>query len=71
MKSTIQGSTNKYPYIGICNLGIVILFTAPNTGVVLYQENAKLGGNKEIGEFSYTIHESNFRIYNGIITLSN
>ena len=71
MKSTKQDSTNKYPYIGICNLGIVILFTAPNTGVVLYQENAKFGGNKEIGEFSSNINEPGFRIYNGIITLSN
>ena len=71
MKSTIINEEVKYPYIGICDLGIIVLFTEPKTGVVLAQGKAKLGGNKEIGEVSKDIHEKSFTFYSGSVTISN
>jgi len=72
MKSIRNNPERTYPYIGICDLGIIVLFTAPLQGVVLHQkDNVKFGGDKEIGHYSEGIVESQFVMYDGTITLSN
>lgn len=62
---------NKYPWIGISNINIIILFTSPKCGVVLNQDKCKLDIYRIVGRYSEHINEEDFTIYNGIITLSN
>ncbi len=73
MKSTVTPSTpkSKYPYIGISNLDIIILFTSPGKGVQIGHKSYKLGGDKEIGDYATSIAEENFKPFDGVVTLSN
>jgi len=62
----------KYPYLGISNINIIVLFTGQNEGVVISQEKKyKLGGNSEIGDYKNDIAEVAFIPYEGTITISN
>ena len=73
MKSikNVETISKKYPWIGISELQIVILFISQNKGIVLHQEKAKLGGDIEIGGYSDSILEPSFTEFKGTITISN
>jgi hypothetical protein len=71
MKSITTKTKRIYPYLGINELEIIVLFVAKNTGIQVAYENYKLGGNKEVGEFSNSIDESSFQPFYGEVTLSN
>ena len=71
MKSITTKTKRTYPYLGISELQIIVLFVAKDTGIQVAYENYKLGGNREIGEFSDNINESSFQPFYGEVTLSN
>ena len=73
MKTIIREvkSLRGYPWIGISPLGIVVLFSSPGSGTILHQENYKLGGTHNIGDYSSSIVEENFSTFKGEIVLSN
>ena len=71
MKSITTKTKRTYPYLGISELQIVVLFTSKGTGIQVAHEDYKLGGNREVGEFSSSIDEQSFQLFNGEVTLSN
>lgn len=60
----------KYPYLGICPDGTVVLFSGPKTGVVIYIQNPESKYNY-IGEYSSEWFELSFEPLCGKVTLSN
>ena len=71
MKSILTKTKRTYPYLGISDLQIVVLFISEGTGIQVAHEGAKLGGNLEVGGFSSHIDERSFKLFNGEVTLSN
>ena len=73
MKTEIKAVVKErvYPYLGEWN-NIVILFTAPKTGVLLQQEKYLLGGEGyKIGEVCPSLAEEEFKILNEEFIMSN
>lgn len=77
MKSNIKETptTKKYPYLGIYDMNpidnvIVVLFTGPNTGTLVYSQKSS-GLYLKMGEYSNKWTEKEYKPFNGIIELSN
>ena len=63
----------EYPYLGRNDRGVIVLFTSPESGIIVHQdEKTKFGKNREIGYyFDKGIKEHLFTLYTGEIILKN
>lgn len=62
----------EYPYIGVSDLGSIILFSGPGVGTLLKQGHGlSFAGNVPIGNHSNSWAEAGFKRFNGVISLSN
>lgn len=63
---TPKEQPRNYPYLGIHNVGTIVLFTSKNTGVCM---EAKAG--EDVYKESKNWDEKSFKEFNGSITLEN
>ena len=72
MKVTLKEQPNimnqKYPFLGICPKGGIVLFTKFNTGVCLH---AGQEYGIDVGQYSEHWAMDIFELYNGSVTLEN
>ena len=72
MKVTLKEQPNimnqKYPFLGICPKGGIVLFTKFNTGVCL---QAGEDWSLVLGQYSTCWAMDIFELYNGSVTLEN
>lgn len=57
-----------YPYLGLSSAGTVVLFTAPKEGTAVYRKGSSA---TQLGEYSSSWTESEFKFYHHKITLEN
>lgn len=62
-----KGFQKEYPYLGIWNDEIIVLFTSPGIGMCLREPEKP----QKVGEYSKSWSEDEFDYYTGKITLAN